>query len=430
MDSPLEGVTVVDFGQLIAAPAATAVLADLGADVVKVEPKGGEVSRNIGSLGLGFLLAHNRGKRSIAIDLRHPQGRAIAETLVKGADVVTHNMRPGAMDKLGLGSSRVLALNPRVIYASVTGFDAKAPSARRACVDIVAQAESGIMSLTGEPDGRPLRAGYPAADGSAAQMLAQAILAALFRRERTGVGDVVTVSLMDAAIKIQATMFSEYFLTDEVPKRLGNGQPSAAPAADSVRTADGNIVLSAYTKAHWEKLCRLLDCEDMLEDPRFLDNPSRAQHRSELLSRIEAVLISKTTAECVELLSSNGLLVGSVLTYPEVVASPDIQASGIFRVGTDEDGQPQPYVGVPYRFTSWAPDVSDPVPRAGQHTVQVLAELGYGSADVAQLLNSGVVEQFEGDAELLAVEEGQATGRNGWSATAEDHAGRTQGGRG
>lgn len=388
----LAGVKVVDFGQYIAAPAATAVLAELGADVIKVEPLIGDQARRIGVFGDAMIRAYNRGKRSVAIDLRDERGKELARRLVAQADVVVQNMRPGAMERLGFGAENVRTLNPRAIYASVTGFGSTGPSRARAGLDIAAQAESGIMSVTGEADGDPQRVGLPLVDAATADSLAQAILAALFRRERTGHGAEIEISLLEVAIHLQAANWEEYFGTGREPVRRGNGQPTVAPAADVIRTRDGHIVLSAYTAEHWATLCRLIQREDLLGDPRFSSNPVRVANRRELLALLEDALGRLSSEECVSWLSANGIVVGVVRGYEQVLESEDVEASGIFRPDARkaEGGR---YVGLPYRIAGQSRSISEPPPELGEHSIVVLRQAGLIASEIDALIESGVVAQ-------------------------------------
>ena len=233
---PLSGVRVVDLGQYIAGPGAAMALAELGADVTKIEPLSGDQARHIGRYGESMVRAYNRGKRSIALDLKSEAGRDAALRLIGRSDVVIQNLRPGAVDKLGLGPAQVRARFPRVVYLSIAGFPAGTPSQDRPGYDIAAQAESGLMSVTGEPDGLPQKVGVPIVDAAAAQLGAQAVLAALFGRERNGHGATLEVSLLETALHLQAATFCEYLAGAPEPTRIGHGQPHNAPAAELVAT--------------------------------------------------------------------------------------------------------------------------------------------------------------------------------------------------
>lgn len=391
MSAPLKGVKVVDFGQYIAAPGTSALLAGLGADVIKVEPIGGEASRKIGSFGDGMLRAHNRGKQAIALDLRNPQGGETAHRLVSGADVVVQNARPGAMDRMGLGAGQLRAVNPALVYASVSGFGRRGPSRQRAGLDIAAQAESGIMSLTGAAGGDPQRVGLAIVDAATSHALGQAVLAALFRRERTGEGAEIEISLLEVAIQLQAPNFAEYFATGNAPTRRGNGQATVAPAADLIRTSDGLMVLSAYTEEHWATLCRLIERTDLLTDRRFGTSETRVANRDQLLAELNAAFSERSTENSVRWLSDNGLVAGAVRDYQQVTEAADVVASGIFACEPDADGGEEIYVGLPYHFADWTPETSAPSPAVGEHTLAVLEQAGFDSEEIAALVAGDVV---------------------------------------
>jgi crotonobetainyl-CoA:carnitine CoA-transferase CaiB-like acyl-CoA transferase len=388
VERPLTGVRVVDFGQFIAAPAAGAALADMGADVIKVEPPRGDSARQIGVYGQAMIRTYNGGKRSLAVDLRTAEGRAVAGRLVRDADIVLQNLRTGVMEAFGLGPADVRAVNPGVVYGSVSGFGRHGPSRNRPGFDIAAQAESGLMSVTGEAGRDPQRVGVPVVDAAAGHVLAEAVLGAYIGRLRFGTGRDVEVSLLDVAIHLQGTTWGEYFLTGQVPERKGNGQPTVAPAADVVPTADGAIVLSAYTPAHFSKLCALVGRPELADDPRFATNPDRVAHRAELLAELAPAFRELPSEKVLELLVGNGLVAGAINTYEQVAAHPDVRASGTF-VEVVDDGGPYTVVRSPWR--SGEEPARTPAPRVGQHTREILTQLGYPAAEVGDLVRRGIV---------------------------------------
>jgi crotonobetainyl-CoA:carnitine CoA-transferase CaiB-like acyl-CoA transferase len=392
VERPLTGVRVVDFGQFIAAPAAGAALADMGADVIKVEPVGGESARQIGVYGQAMVRTYNGGKRSLAVDLRTAEGRAVAGRLVREADIVLQNLRTGVMEAFGLGPADVRAVNPGVVYGSVSGFGRHGPSRNRPGFDIAAQAESGLMSVTGEAGRDPQRVGVPVVDAAAGHVLAEAVLGAYIGRLRFGTGRDVEVSLLDVAIHLQGTTWGEYFLTGRVPERKGNGQPTVAPAADVVPTADGAIVLSAYTPAHFSKLCALVGRPDLAGDPRFATNPDRVVHRAELLAELAPAFRELPSEKALELLVGNGIVAGAINTYEQVAAHPDVRASGTFVEVVDDDG---PYTVVRTPWRSGEDPARTPAPRVGQHTREILTQLGYPAAEIGDLVRRGIVRTGE-----------------------------------
>ena len=391
MSTPLDGVRVVDFGQFIAAPAATQVLADLGADVIKVEPIHGESSRSIGIYGDAILRNYNRNKRCIALDLKDVRGQQVARELIAGADIVVQNLRPGVMDSFGLGAEQVRTAHPDLIYATVTGFGLHGPSKYRAGLDIAAQAESGIMWVTGEADREPQRVGFPVVDAAAAHVFAQAILGAYIRRLRTGDGDTVETSLLEVAVHLQGPNWGEYLLTGNEPVRKGNGQATVAPAADVMPTRDGAIVVSAYSVVHFDRLCNLLGHPELASDPRFETNETRVRNRPALLEELRSEFAKMTSDEAMTLLTPNGVVAGRISSYREVHKNPDVEAAGIFIDVTDPTGVEHTTLGSPWHLHSIPRFSTTGAPALGQHTVELLTELGYTAAAIDDLATTGVV---------------------------------------
>lgn len=397
--SPLQGIRVVDFGHFVAAPGASQALAELGADVIKVEPPEGDWVRSGTSLGDAILRSYNRGKRSIALNLKDPRGLEVAERLITDADVVIQNMRPGAMAALGLGPDRVRELNPRAIYATVSGFGLHGPSRNRPGLDIAAQAESGLMAITGEMGGTPLRVGTTIIDAATAHVLTEAILAALLDRERFGRIAPIEVSLLEVAVHLQSTEWTSYDLTGVAPQRRGNGQPGVAPAADLIATTDGYIVVSGYSAQHWPRLCDVLGRPDLATDPRFADNEARVANRDELLVALSDALGDRTSEECVQLLAGNGVVVGAVRSYDQVRSAGDVVAGELFTRGECPDGNPFDVVRMPYRLGAQHDRAVRRVPRLGEHSAEIAAEIGFTESELDALLAAGIV-RTENDAAL------------------------------
>lgn len=389
--TPLAGVRVIDFGQYIAGPGAAMTLAELGASVTKIEPLTGDQARHIGRYGESMIRAYNRGKRSVALDLKSDAGREVAWRLIAQADVVIQNLRPGAVEKLGLGPAEVRARHPRVIYLSISGFGSAGPSRERPGYDIAAQAESGLMAVTGEPDRLPQKVGVPIVDAAAAQLGAQAVLAALFGRERSGEGETLEVSLLETALHLQAATWCEYLGGAPEPTRIGHGQPHNAPAADVVATRDGHIVLSAYAEEHWQRFCRAMGREELATDPRFATNADRVAHRAALREVLSDCLSNFSSEECVQLLSRHQIVVGAVRRYRDVLASPDVQASGILVDAASADGARYRALGLPYRFGDAPRPAPAAAPECGADGARVLAEAGYSEQEIAALRQSRVL---------------------------------------
>lgn len=389
--APLAGVRVIDLGQYIAGPGAAMTLAELGASVTKIEPLGGDQARHIGLYGESMIRAYNRGKRSIALDLKSEAGRGVALDLIAEADVVIQNLRPGAVEKLGLGPAEVRSRYPRVIYLSISGFGRTGPSRERPGYDIAAQAESGLMSVTGEPDRLPQKVGVPVVDAAAAQLGAQAVLAALYGRERSGTGETLEVSLLDTALHLQAATWCEFLAGGPEPTRRGDGQPHNAPAADVLATRDGHVVVSAYAEDHWRRLCTVLGRDDLADDPRFRTNALRVAHRAELREVLGQCLSRYSSEECVALLSAAQVVAGAVRRYSDVLASADVAASGILVEARGPGGESYRAIGLPFRMGDAPRPAPGAAPACGADAAAVLGEIGYTPERIAALRQQGVL---------------------------------------
>lgn len=377
-DAPLRGLRVVEFGQFIAVPAAAQALADLGADVVKVEPVGGDAARHVGWSRDAFgpmFTAYNRGKRSVVLDLRSETGRAQALRLALRADVVLQNARPGSMDRQGLGAGQLRDRSPRLVYGQVSGFGQAGPASQRAGFDIAAQAESGMMSLNGEAGRDPVRVGFTVVDVLAAQTLTSGVLAALVRRGVTGRGALVDISLIDVAVAALGNAWAEYRLGGEMPLRRGNGQPMAAPAAEVIATRDGSVVVSAYTEDHFPKLCAAIGCPDLATDPRFATNRQRVENRPALLQVLAQALHGMDSEQVCELLARAGVVAGAVRTMAQVHPGQAGVSADLFvevaAPGRDAVSVP----GLPLGLDGVRRGAGR-LPALGEHTDEVLAEIG------------------------------------------------------
>ena len=329
---PLAGIRVIEFAQMVAAPSAAMMLADYGADVVKVEPPEGDNVRRLRSavtLDLPespIFLAYNRGKRLLRLDLRDAADLAIAKRLIQAADILIEASLPGAMERLGLGPEAALALNPRLVYGSVSGFGWSDKVRNKRGVDLIVQAESGIMAATG-PLETPMKIGFTAVDAASRHAFCHALLAALFKRERSGRGQVVRVSLYDVALHLQAGPLVEYLMTGKQLPRNGNSAPLGAPA-DLLRCGEGAMVIAAYLPKHWLTLLNVLNAPQLADDARFVTPSDRIAHRAELIAALETLLASDSADAWEARLAAAGLLVGQVRDYAAVATSPYTLAAG------------------------------------------------------------------------------------------------------
>ena len=330
--------------------------------------------------------SYNRNKRSVALDLRRPQGIAVVKRLIAWADVFIQNLRPGLVEELGIGSEAMRAADSRLIYVSVSGFGVDGPSRERPGLDIAAQAESGMMSVTGEPDRPPQRVGFPIVDAATTHVAAHAVLAALFKRERTGYGDAIQTSLLEVAPHLQAPAWSEYAATGKEPTRQGSGQTTAAPAAELIQTRDGWVVLSAYTQDHWARLCRTIEHPDLINDPRFATNSARVSYKAALLVELTAALGSLSTEECIALLTRNQIVTAAVRSYSQVRKSADVEASCMFVQKREENS----FEALRLYQLSRKGKLTDGIPSVDQHTASILRELGFAEREVAAMLDAGV----------------------------------------
>ena len=390
----LDDITVLDFSQLVAGPSASMLLGDLGANVIKVESSGGDRVRTAGMgrrNGESYtFLAYNRNKRSLAIDLKHPDGRAVIETLYRDSDVVIDGFRPGVMDRLGLGYIVAKKLNPRIIYAALSGFGPEGPDSGRPGVDIVVQAESGIMAVTGERDGAPTMVGFTVVDAATGLALSQAILAALIGRAKTGRGTRIDVTLLGVALFIQNAGITEYLATGRLPFRCGSDAPLGAPAG-LFEASDEPMIISAYFQDQWATLCRLLDIEVLLDDPRFADNCSRIMNRAELNELLIPIFRSKTRQEWAELVAPTNIMFGAVRSYDDVLASEQVVLNrNISWIDKDSEYAFRS-VRAPAKFSEYSTIPRCAPPTIGADTRAILRDAGFHDAHIDQLLARKVV---------------------------------------
>ena len=368
-------------------------LADLGADVVKVEnPRGGDLTRATGPFLDGEssnFVRLNRNKRSVALDLKSDAGTSLFRRLAASADVVIENLRPGTMDDLGLGYTALSADAPRLIYLAATGFGTSGPYAKLAGLDIIAQAMSGLMSITGEPDAAPVKVGVPIADLTCALYATIAVLAALRARDRDGAGQFIDVSLLESAVSFAVWEAGRYFATGEVPKPSGSAHQAIAPY-QAVRAADGWFTFGANTQAHWLRACAALGLDALADDERFATNDLRMANRPALIAAIEAVTVTLPSSHWTERLTAAGIPCGPILTFDRVFNDPHLAERAYFADAPHPSLGPVRQLGSPMRFSRTPVRLDHAGPPLGADSAAVLRGLGVGEDELAELVRAGV----------------------------------------
>jgi crotonobetainyl-CoA:carnitine CoA-transferase CaiB-like acyl-CoA transferase len=393
MTKSLEGLRVLDVTQVMAGPFCAMLLADLGADVVKIEPPAGDSTRQMpGAVGTDSpsFNAVNRGKRSVVVDLKTPDGRRVVTTLARSTDILIENYRPGVMASLGLDYATLSAANPRLIYASISGYGQTGPDRGKGGFDLVAQGVSGIMSVTGPPDGPPVKAGLPITDLGAGLFALVGILAAVQHRHQTGSGQRVDTSLVDAGVALSVWEATEYFSGAGVPGPLGSAHRMNAPY-QAIRCADGYITLGAANERLFRRLCDLLGHPEWALQPEFADNARRVANRTLLAERIEAVTEAERCSHWLALLDANDIPCGPINDYAQVFADPQVLARDMV-VKTDHPTLGHvTTLGSPIKMSATPPDVSRRGPMLGEHTDEVLAEAGFERDEIVALRQAGAV---------------------------------------
>ena len=384
MNGPLDGIKVIELAHVMAGPVAGLMLADMGADVIKVERPTGDDTRHsapfIGDEAASYMMM-NRNKRGIMLNLKDPEQAAMLREMIRTADVVLENYRAGTMEKLGLGYEDLKKDNPGLIYGSISGFGRTGPYASRAGFDLIAQGMSGIMSVTGEGPGRPpCKVGPPVSDITAGILLAMGVCAALTRRAETGQGQVVETSLFEAAITHTYWQSAIAFATGVSPGPMGSAHPLNAPY-QAIRTADGYINIGAANQRNWLRLVELIGAPELAEDPRFAKNTGRMENRLELEEVLNGIFSQKPSAEWLAMLEEGGFPAGPVLSITEMHADPQTIARDMVPSQLHPTAGDVQCIGLPVKFTATPGGVRSPAPKLGQHTEEVLAEYGFKLQD-------------------------------------------------
>ena len=399
---PLAGMRVLELAQIMAGPTAGMMLADMGADVVKVEKlPGGDDSRGyreprVNGVSAPFLIL-NRNKRGIALNLKHARGREVLLRLVRGADVLTENYRRGALEKLGLGYDVLSKANPGLIYCAISGYGRDGPYADKGGFDLIAQGVSGLMSITGEPDGPPVKTGNPVADINAGILAVTGILAAWAHKLRTGEGQIVDTSLMEAALQQTYWHAAIHFATGESPGPTGSAHILTAPY-QAFRAKDGWINIGGANQANWERIAEGLGHPEWRDDARFRTNSDRMANLPALTALMNAALATRTKAEWIDTFDAAGVPVGPVNSIGEALSHPQALARGMVVDLVHPQAGATKALGCPVHFSATPTSVTRPAPMLGEHSREVLSEAGYSDAEIDAFVAEGVVEAPSGSA--------------------------------
>jgi formyl-CoA transferase/CoA:oxalate CoA-transferase len=396
MQLPLEGVKILDLSHALAGPFCSTMLADFGAEVIKIEPPGlGDIARAWGSPLPGgetdYFASLHRNKKGMVLDLKHPQGKETFLRMVERCDVVLENYRAGALVRLGLDYETARKRNPGIIYCSISGFGQDGPYRDRPALDLILQAESGMVSVTGEAGGHGARAGVSIADLTAGMNAAFGIMLALRAKEKSGIGQAIDVSMMEGQLALLSTMISNYCGTGEIPRPMGTAYKALLPY-QTFRTKTRDLALAVGSEKLWKIFCPIIGCPELADDPRFCTNVQRAENRDSLIAKLQQVFLTRSYEEWEGILTKSGIPVGAINDLAQVVDHPQVKARGsIVEIDHPRAGKMR-VVGVPVRLSATPGSVRTPSPALGEHTGEVLsALLGLSIAEIEALRAAGAL---------------------------------------
>lgn len=395
MTKPLDGIRVLDFTRHMAGPYGTMILGDYGADIIKVESlPHGDGARGIGTAFIdgesALFLIWNRGKRSLALDMRKPEGLEVVHRLAATVDVVVTSYRPGVADEIGIGYDALSAINDQIVYISLTAFGPDGPLAPYPGTDPVVQAVSGVMSVTGEPDRGPNLVGVPMADFTGALVTAQAAMLGLFARQQTGKGQLIDVSMLFALMSSLTTRLASHWVDGEDPERHGSAHSVVVPY-EAFQTADGHVVTGVWGGADgWERFCRAIGEPDLAADERYLTNQQRVDARAELTEYLQSIFITRTSAEWEESFNQHRSLFGTVHTFSQILNHPQVQQAGLVQSVEHATLGEIPQLGPVIGLHDTPGGIAGPPPVLGQHSEEILAEAGYSPEEIAAMIKAGV----------------------------------------